>query len=118
MAYQRKTKIGPRAVRSDSGQTRGPKSHSVRDAVRAAQAETCARAICLGLGIPESLLPAPMSLAPLWDAKAAIRKPVTLVVSDRFRRTRQEIAESKALEEFQLARRAGTATNFVIESTI
>lgn len=101
MAYKRKTKM--------------------IDGVRQVQADNAARLLCVTLGVPESQLPTRVSLAPLWDAaardKATIRPEVPVIPTDskRFRRTRREIAESRALEEFQLARRAGKVTNFVIE---
>lgn len=101
MAYTRKTKLAK--------------------GVRQAQADNAARMLCLALGVPEVQLPARVSLAPLWDAKAGdkatVRPEAAMIPTDsnRFRRTRQEIAESKALEAWQLARRAGTASNFTIE---
>lgn len=101
MAYTRKTKLA--------------------EGVRQAQADNAARKLCIALGVLESQLPPRVSLAPLWDAKArdkaTIRPeaPVIPTDSNRFRRTRQEIAESKALEAWQQLRRMGTASNFTIE---
>lgn len=101
MAYKRKTKM--------------------IDGVRQAQADNAARLLCVTLGVPESMLPARVSLAPLWDAKArdkATIRPEAAVIptdSNRFRRTRQEIAESRALEAWQQLRRTGHAVPFLIE---
>lgn len=101
MAYTRKTKLAK--------------------GVRQAQADNAARMLCLALGVPEVQLPARVSLAPLWDAaardKATVRPEAPTIPTDsnRFRRTRQEIAESKALEAWQQLRRTGHAVPFLIE---
>lgn len=101
MAYKRKTKM--------------------IDGVRQAQADNAARNLCLSLGVPESQLPTRVSLAPLWDAKArnkaTIRPEADMIPTDsnRFRRTRQEIAEAEALEAWQQLRRTGHAVPFLIE---
>lgn len=102
MAYTRKTKLA--------------------EGVRQAQADNAARKLCIALGVPERQLPARVSLAPLWDAaardKATIRPEAPMISTDsnRFRRTRQEIAESEALEAWQLARRLGRTIPFLIEA--
>lgn len=90
------------------------KSHRVRDEVRAAQADHCARTLLIGLGVLPELLP-PVSLSPLWEPAKVERAPaIKLETTSRFRRTNNELLELEKLTDWQKARRAGHTETFVL----
>lgn len=94
-----------------------PRAHGkAKHAILYKRAQESARAYLITLGCDGALMPLD-GVGKAWEPRPMpVRKPLMLPgESNRFRRSNREIAEQKQLEQWQLSRRAGAVSDFVIE---